>query len=141
MNQVVVDTRFLNILSRRILGADRFVSAVVSEESNYPPYNILQYDPDTYRVEIAVTGFEPDEISVEVDQNHLVVRGEVKHKEDDNVRVIHPGLARRNFTWVKALTDHLKIGECRIKNGLLIIDVTREIPEVLKPRVLKIKSE
>jgi molecular chaperone IbpA len=144
MNQLVrFDT---NALNRALLGFDnlfndfeqRFANQI---NNNYPPYNIVKHGDDRYEIEIAVTGFDPSEVVVEVDQNCLIVKG-VRVKEDDATdEYLHRGLAFRDFTRVWPLAEHMIVGEGRIKNGVLRIQLTREIPEALKPRVVKIKAD
>ena len=146
VRQVRFDTNTLNALNRALVGFDNLFTDfeqhfVNSIGSNYPPYNILKHDKDTYEVQIAVTGFDPKEITVEIDQNQLIVRGEVDSKEDENIQYVHRGLAGRNFTRVLSIAEHIEVGEVRIKNGVLSIELNRVVPEALKPRLLKIKSE
>jgi len=144
MNQLVrFDT---NALNRALLGFDnlfdnfeqRFANQI---QQNYPPYNILKHDEDTYEIEIAVTGFTPEEVTVEIDQNQLIVKGERKRDEDAEPQYLHRGLATRDFTRSWTLAEHMVVGEGRIKNGVLTVSLTREVPEALKPRVLKLKAE
>ena len=144
MNQLVrLDT---NALNRALLGFDnlfdnfeqRFANQI---QQNYPPYNILKHDEDTYEIEIAVTGFTPEEVTVEIDQNQLIVKGERKRDEDAEPQYLHRGLATRDFTRSWTLAEHMVVGEGRIKNGVLTVSLTREVPEALKPRVLKLKAE
>jgi molecular chaperone IbpA len=147
MNQLVrFDTNALNGLNRALLGFDSlfndFEHRLANQvNNNYPPYNILKHNDDSYELEIAVTGFTKDEITVEVDQNRLIVKG-VRNKDDDvTAEFLHRGLATRDFTRDWTLAEHMVVGEGRIKNGVLSIQLTREVPEALKPRVLKIKAE
>ena len=144
MNQLVrFDT---NALNKALLGFDnlfenfeqRFANQI---NNNYPPYNILKKSEDSYELEIAVTGFIPEEITVEVDQNQLVVKGQRSRDDDGDIQYLHRGLATRDFTRSWTLAEHMVVGEGRIKNGVLTIDITREVPEALKPRVLKLKAE
>jgi len=135
-----------NALNRALLGFDnlfdnfeqRFANQI---QQNYPPYNILKHDEDTYEIEIAVTGFTPEEVTVEIDQNQLIVKGERKRDEDAEPQYLHRGLATRDFTRSWTLAEHMVVGEGRIKNGVLTVSLTREVPEALKPRVLKLKAE
>jgi molecular chaperone IbpA len=135
-----------NALNRALLGFDslfdnfetRFANQI---NNNYPPFNVLKHDENNYEIEIAVTGFEPDEITVEVDQNQLVVKGQRKDSGDEDTVYLQHGLATRNFTRSWTLAEHMEVGEGRIKNGVLTIELTRVIPEALKPRLLKIKAE
>ena len=147
MNQLVrFDTNALNSLNRALLGFDTifndFEHRLANQvNNNYPPYNILKHNDDSYEIEIAVTGFTKDEITVEVDQNRLVVKG-IRTKDDDvTAEFLHRGLACRDFTRDWTLAEHMVVGEGRIKNGVLSIQLTRVVPEALKPRVLKIKAE
>jgi len=135
-----------NALNRALLGFDslfdnfetRFANQI---NSNYPPFNILKHDENSYEIEIAVTGFDPSEITVEVDQNQLVVKGHREDADDTDTVYLQRGLATRDFTRSWTLAEHMEVGEGRIKNGVLTIALNRVIPEALKPRVLKIKAE
>lgn len=147
MNQLVrFDTQSLNSLNRALLGFDTifndFEHRLANQvNNNYPPYNIIKHNDDSYEIEIAVTGFTKDEITVEVDQNRLVVKG-IRDKSDDvTSEFLHRGLACRDFTRDWTLAEHMVVGEGRIKNGVLSVQLTRVVPEALKPRVLKIKAE
>lgn len=143
-NQLVrFDTSALN---RALLGFDtlfddferRFANQI---NTSYPPYNVLKHDDNNYEIEVAVTGFSPEEISVEIDQNQLVVKGQRKRDSNVEVNYLHRGLAARDFTRSWTLAEHMEVGEGRIKNGVLTIELKRVIPETLKPRVLQIKAE
>jgi molecular chaperone IbpA len=144
MNQLTrYDTSALN---RALLGFDNLFNDVERRFANqintsYPPYNILKHDENTYEIEVAVTGFLPEEVTVEIDQNQLVVKGERKREELTDVNYLHRGLATRDFTRSWTLAEHMEVGEGRIKNGVLTIELKRIIPEALKPRVLKLKAE
>jgi molecular chaperone IbpA len=144
MNQLVrFDT---NSLNRALLGFDELFNNIENRfanqvNNNYPPYNILKHDENSYELEIAVTGFAKDEVTVEIDQNQLVVRGERKREESDETQYLHKGLANRDFTRSWTLAEHMEVGEGSIKNGVLTIALKRVVPEALKPRVLKIKGE
>lgn len=147
MTQLVrFDTTTLNALNRALVGFDNIFSDLEERyanqlNSNYPPYNLVKRDKDEYEVQVAVTGFDPSEITVEVDQNRLIIKGEVKRIDDqDELNYIHRGLAQRNFTRVLPLAEHIEVGEATIKNGVLSVTLNRVIPEALKPRVLKIKA-
>jgi molecular chaperone IbpA len=135
-----------NALNRALLGYDiifenfeqRFANQI---NNNYPPFNVLKRGENLYEIQIAVTGFSPDEVSVVVEQNQLVVRGESQDEEDLGLNWLHRGLARRDFTRSFALAEHMEVGEGRIKNGVLTIELARLIPEYLKPRAVNIKAE
>jgi molecular chaperone IbpA len=135
-----------NALNKALLGFDtmfndfehRFANQI---NNSYPPYNILKHNEDSYDLEIAVTGFAPEEITVEIDQNQLVVKGERIRDESTETQYLHRGLAARDFTRSWTLAEHMVVGEGRIKNGVLTVSLAREVPEALKPRVLKLKAE
>ena len=144
MNQLVrFDTSALN---RALLGFDqlfdnfeqRFANQI---NNNYPPYNIIKHDENTYEIEVAVTGFSENEVTVEIDQNQLVVKGHRVREDNDEGVYLHRGLAARDFTRSWTLAEHMEVGEGCIKNGVLTIELKRVIPEALKPRVLKLKYE
>ena len=145
MNQQIV--RFdTNALNRALLGFDtlfndfegRFANQI---KDNYPPYNILKHSEDSYEIEVAVTGFAPEEVTVEIDQNQLVIKGQRLRDENVDTQYLHRGLATRDFTRSWTLAEHMEVGEGKIKNGVLTIALTRVVPDALKPRQLKITAE
>jgi molecular chaperone IbpA len=144
MTQLVrFDTQALN---KALLGFDSMFSDFEHRyanqiNSNYPPYNILKRDEYSYEIQIAVTGFDRDEVSVEVDQNQLIVRAERTAVEGAETAYIHRGLASRSFERTWTLAEYVEVGEGRIKNGVLTIELTRIMPETMKPRSIKIKGE
>jgi molecular chaperone IbpA len=144
MNQL---TRFdASALNRALVGFDSLFNDFERRFSNqintsYPPYNVLKHDENTYEIEVAVTGFLPEEISVEIDQNQLIVKGEKHRTEVEETNYLHRGLATRDFIRTWTLAEHMEVGEGRIKHGVLTIELKRVVPEALKPRVLKLKAE
>jgi len=144
MNQLVrFDTSALN---RALLGFDEIFNNFENRfanqlKDNYPPYNILKHNEDSYEIQLAVTGFDKDEITVEIDQNNLIVRGKRQETESQESAYLHRGLAARDFMRTWTLAEHMEVGEGRIKNGVLTIELKRIVPESLKPRLLKITAE
>lgn len=135
-----------NALNRALLGFDTMFNDFEHRyanqlKDNYPPYNIVKHNEDTYEIEIAVTGFYKDEIIVEIDQNQLIVKGIRDKNSDVPAEFLHRGLAFRDFTRSWTLAEHMEVGEGTIKNGVLTIELKRIVPDALKPRVLKIKGE
>ena len=135
-----------NALNRALLGFDTMFSDFEHRyanqlKDNYPPYNIVKHNDDTYEIEIAVTGFYKDEIIVEIDQNQLIVKGVRDKNSDVTAEFLHRGLAFRDFTRSWTLAEHMEVGEGTIKNGVLTIELKRLVPDALKPRVLKLKGE
>lgn len=144
MNQLVrFDT---NALNKALLGFDqlfdnfeqRFANQI---NNNYPPYNIIKHDENSYELEIAVTGFDKNEITVEIDQDQLIVKGERSSSTETEKLYLHRGLGTRDFRRTWTLAEHMEVGQGRIKNGVLTIELKRVIPESLKPRVLNITAE
>jgi len=135
-----------NSLHRALLGFDNlfdnFEQRFANQINNtYPPYNVLKHDEDSYELEIAVTGFEQEDITVEIDQNQLIVKGQRKTVELAEPTYLHRGLATRDFTRSWTLAEHMEVGAGNIKNGVLTVELKRVVPEALKPRVLKLTAE
>ena len=130
-------------LYRSVVGFDRLASlletASADAAAGYPPYNIERTDENAYRVEIAVAGFRPDELNIEVKENLLTVQGR-KAANDDQRRFLHRGLAERNFERRFQLADYVAVTEAKLADGLLSISLKRELPEALKPRQIEIST-
>ncbi|WP_071797184.1 Hsp20 family protein [Natronohydrobacter thiooxidans] len=118
---------------------DRVLSADLQAPS-YPPYNIEKTAENAYRISIAVAGFAADDLSVEVKENALVVAG--RSREDDSARdYLHRGIATRAFERRFHLADHVRVTGARHADGMLHIELARELPEALKPRQIEIDSD
>jgi molecular chaperone IbpA len=128
-------------LYRSVVGFDRLadlLDAATSEAATgYPPYNIERVDENAYRIEIAVAGFRPEELSVDVKENLLTVAGR-KAANDDQRKFLHRGLAERNFERRFQLADYVLVTDANLADGLLSISLKRELPEALKPRTIEI---
>ena len=137
-------TRYdVNALSKALVGFDRIFDDMERRfanqiSSNYPPFNIAKVGENLYDIAIAVTGFEKDEIAVQIEANELTVRGERKNSDQPEPEFLHRGLALRDFEKTFTLAEHMKVRKAEIKNGILLIQIEREIPEELKPRVIDI---
>lgn len=134
-----------NALNRALLGFDTLFSDFERRygnqvNNNYPPYNIIKTGENSYELEVAVTGFSKDEITVEIDQDQLIVRGERNRGEDNELIYLHHGLASRDFNRIWPLAEHIEVGQVKIKNGVLTINLERKVPESLKPRTLEIQE-
>ena len=103
---------------------------------NYPPFDLIQVDDNHYRISLAVAGFREDEIDIIAQQNQLIVTG--KKSDDDKAEYIHRGIANRSFERRFGLADHIKVTEAELRDGLLSIDLVREIPEAMKPKKISI---
>ncbi|WP_120631667.1 Hsp20 family protein [Ruegeria sp. EL01] len=117
---------------------DRVLTNDVAQPS-YPPYNIEKTDADTYRISVAVAGFSESDLSVEMKENSLLVAGK-KTAEDKERSYLHRGIATRAFERRFALADHVRVIGASHENGMLNIDLKREVPEALKPRRIEISS-
>lgn len=110
-----------------------------STDTSFPPYNIVKKDADNYRITMAVAGFAEDEIDITANQNSLKITGK-SAKEKDDAEYLHRGLAARSFNQNFELAETIKVVGAEMENGLLHIDLVREIPEALKPRTIDITS-
>jgi molecular chaperone IbpA len=145
MENVVMDRFDLSPLFRSTIGFDRLTRLVdaATHVDNaalaYPPYNIEKTGEDAYRLTMAVAGFSEDELDISVHQNTLLVAGKAK-KDDDNSRYLHRGIARRAFERRFSLADYIKVVGATIVNGMLHVDLVREVPEAVKPRKIQIST-
>jgi molecular chaperone IbpA len=145
MEDMVMDRFDFSPLFRSSIGFDRLARMVDSATRfegaapTYPPYNIETTGEDASRLTMAVAGFSRDEIDITVQENSLVISGKAQ-KEDDEVngRYLHHGIARRAFERRFSLADHIKVNGASMDNGLLHVDLVREVPEEAKPRQIKI---
>jgi molecular chaperone IbpA len=129
---------------RSSVGFDRLFDLLdenlrLEPEDNYPPYNIARTGDDSYRVSLAVAGFSPDEITVTAQQNLLTVAGR-KAQETDEQQFVHRGISARPFERRFSLADHVEVKAASFENGLLQIDLVRELPEAKKPRKIEIRA-
>ncbi len=135
----------LSPLYRSFIGFDHLASALDaasrSEKSNgYPPYNIELLNENHYRVSMAVAGFTDNELEIKVEASHLFVTGK-KTAETKEKHFLYKGISERNFERKFQLGDHVKVTNADLENGLLHIELEREIPEALKPRTIKIGTK
>lgn len=117
---------------------DRVMTSDLAQPS-YPPYNIEKTAADAYRISVAVAGFSPEELTVEVKEQALVVSAR-KTTEGDDRRFLHRGIANRAFERRFHLADHVRVSGATHENGMLHIDLLREIPEASKPRRIEIAA-
>jgi molecular chaperone IbpA len=135
-----IDTAALAHLSRALIGFDRIFSDAENrtQTNNYPPFNIVKHSDSLFEIELAVAGFSKEELTVEIDQDQLIIRGQ---KFVDNLKeYLHRGLAARDFEKSWTLADHMEVDEVELTNGILSVKLTRMIPEALKPRLIAIKG-
>jgi molecular chaperone IbpA len=131
----------LTPLFRSTVGFDRMGrlldTAANTEAPTYPPYNIEKLDDEAYRVTMAVAGFNPTDLDITQNNNTLVVTGD---KAEGEKQFLHQGIATRTFKRQFELADHVNVSNASLENGMLVIDLQREIPEGLKPRKILIGS-
>ena len=130
-------------LYRSTVGFDRLFSALdqfVASDAvpTYPPYNIERTAENAYRVTVAVAGFTEADLSIEVRENALTVKGERKPDPERSAEVLHQGIAARGFERRFQLADYVQVTGAALENGLLHVDLVREIPEAKKPRRIEI---
>lgn len=136
----------LSPLYRNTVGFDRLFSLLdsagnVETAPTYPPYNIERTGENAYRVTVAVAGFTPEELSIEVKENTLSLRGEKAASETgDSAQVLYRGIAARAFERRFQLADHVEVKGAALENGLLHVDLVRNIPEAKKPRLIPITT-
>lgn len=127
-------------LHRSTIGFDRLFSmldSANSEAPSYPPYNIERTGENAYRITMAVAGFSEADLSVEAKEHVLTVKGE-KKDEDENRDILYRGIASRAFERRFQLAEHVRVEGAHLENGLLHIDLVRELPEAMKPRKIEI---
>ena len=117
---------------------DRVLTSEVNQ-STYPPYNIEKTDEDAYRISVAVAGFAEADLTVEQRENALVISAK-KADEADDKTYLHRGIATRAFEKRFHLADHVRVSGASHADGMLHIDLVREVPEALKPRTIEIAS-
>ena len=122
------------------IGFDRFfedIERVSSINDNFPPYNVIKSSEDSYLIELAVAGFNKDELNIEYKDSILTVTGDNTTRQD--LDFVHKGISERSFKRSWTLGDHVKVKSATVVNGLLVLSLEREIPESEKPQTIKIK--
>ena len=103
---------------------------------SYPPYDLLKLDEDTYRLSLAIAGFTKDDLKISVDNGTLIIKGEIVEVTD--AEVVHKGIATRKFVRSFALGEYMEVSSAELKDGMLHIDVVRNVPEEKKPKSITI---
>lgn len=132
-------------LFRSTVGFDNLArlmdSASGEQASAYPPYNIEKTGEESYRISMAVAGFAENDLDIQTRENKLVITGQIEKAEDgENRTYLHRGIAERSFERQFSLADHIKVSGARLENGLLHVDLVREVPEAMRPRAIKINA-
>jgi molecular chaperone IbpA len=128
---------------RNTVGFDRLFSMLdqlgsFESTPSYPPYNIERTDENAYRISVAVAGFTQDDLSIEVKENALTIRGEKTSESERKAEVLYQGIAARTFERRFQLADGVQVTGAALENGLLHVDLVRQIPEAKKPRRIEI---
>ncbi|MBD1559220.1 Hsp20 family protein [Vibrio sp. S9_S30] len=131
-------------LYRNAIGFDRLLNLMEANNAKnssggYPPYNIEQKDENNYRITMAVAGFSDDHLEITQKENMLIVSGE--RQAEDGKNYVYQGIAERNFERKFQLADYVKVVGATMENGLLHVDLEREIPEAMKPRKIAINGK
>ena len=129
---------------RSSIGFDRVFNLLenanrLQSVESWPPYDIVRVDENSYRIVMAVAGFAETDLDITYEPNLLIITGE--HKEADDSQYLHRGLASRPFVRRFELADHVKVAGASLINGLLAIELMREVPEAMKPRRIQIGTE
>jgi molecular chaperone IbpA len=143
MEDVAMRDFDLTPIWRSTVGFDRLVDLIddslrLAGEDNYPPYNIARTGEDNYRISLALAGFKPEEITVTAEQNMLTVEG--RKAEKDDREYLYQGISGRPFRRQFNLADYVEVKGALFEDGLLQVDLVRELPEAMKPRRIAVKS-
>ncbi len=130
---------------RSTVGFDRLfdmleANARQASADNYPPFNLERVDGDRYRITLAVAGFGRDDIEITAQQNLLQVKGRKEAQDESSAAFLHIGIANRSFERRFELADFVRVEDARLTDGLLVIDLIREVPEAMKPKSIAIKT-
>ncbi len=136
----------LSPLFRSTIGFDRWAdlfeaaNRVNPSASTFPPYNVEKRGDDAYRLIMAVAGFGETDIDVTVRENLLVISGKLEDSKETDTSYLHRGIANRAFERRFNLAEHVNVADARLANGLLVIDLVREVPEAKRPRRIEIHT-
>jgi molecular chaperone IbpA len=130
---------------RSTVGFDRLFDLLEGQArgngaDNYPPFNIERRGEDSYRITLAVAGFRPDDLDLTAQQNLLVVQGR-KRDDEASGQMLHLGIANRGFERRFELADYVRVDNAELADGLLVIDLVREVPEAMKPKKISLTGQ
>ena len=129
---------------RSTVGFDRLFDLLENQArnsgDNYPPFNIERRGEDSYRITLAVAGFRPDDLDITAQQNLLTIQGR-KREEAPDGDMLHVGIANRGFERRFELADFVRVDQADLADGLLVIDLVREVPEAMKPKKIRIGAQ
>ncbi len=130
---------------RSTVGFDRLFDmlegqARANSGDNYPPFNIARSGEDNYRITLAVAGFRTEDIEITAQANLLTVQGAKRDDSDDGAELLHVGIANRGFERRFELADYVRVDNAQLADGLLVIDLVREVPEAMKPKKIAVNG-
>ena len=130
---------------RTMVGFDRLFDLLENQSrmnsgDNYPPFNIERRGEDAYRITLAVAGFKPADIEITAQQNLLVVQGK-KGDEPSAAQFLHVGIAQRGFERRFELADYVRVDDANLEDGMLAIDLVREVPDAMKPKKIPVGTQ
>lgn len=134
-------------LSRFTVGFDEMfddlakINNLSQHDANYPPYNIIKYNEESYAIELAVAGFDLKDIEINVEGNHLTVSGTQPQKSTVDSVYVHRGISARNFTKNFTLGNYIEVNGASMKNGMLVISLHRVLPDNMKSRKISITKD
>ena len=128
---------------RNSIGVDRLFNTILgniehASANNYPPYNILKKDEDNYTIEIAVAGFTEGEIDVTTHDGTLIIKGEKADAQKSEIEYLHQGIGTRRFERSFNLSDYVEVVSATVANGILSVDLERNVPDSMKPKTIAI---
>ena len=109
-----------------------------TNSTNYPPYNVVKHSEDKFSIELAVAGFKEGDIDITVEKNQLTVKGEKAIELNENVEYLHRGISARNFQRSWTLADHVEVAGAEVRDGILTVQLERQVPEEQKPKKIAI---
>ncbi len=131
---------------RSTVGFDRLFDLLENQArtnagDNYPPFNIQRRDEDQYRITLAVAGFKPADIDITAQQNLLTIQGKKRDEDGTEGDMLHIGIANRGFERRFELADYVRVAKADLEDGLLVIDLIREVPEAMKPKKIAVNGQ
>jgi len=150
MTNTQLHLRALDIpsISKFAVGFDSIIDELMrtnaqQTNTNYPPYNVIKHTDDKFTIELAVAGFDEQDIKITVDKNVLLIKGEQRQdvgELDKEVEYLHRGISARNFTRSFTLADYVEVVDATAANGILKVELERQVPEAAKPKTIAINS-
>ena len=129
------------------VGIDRLFDTMMNRiehsnsSTNYPPYNIIKIDDDNYKIEVAVAGFTKGEIDVQTHDGQLIITGDKQDQEDEDGNYLHNGISNRKFLRTFELSDYVEVASAEVKDGILSVQLERNVPDSMKPKTIDINFE